>query len=312
MHGAMVAVGAGAMIGWGALPLLTRVAIRGMEDPRSRQRVLTLSLLLANALWLAPWMRIAWPTMPATVVPLGAVLLPAPALLDVHAICCLTEAIGGVWLALVSWTGARTLAQLARLRRYALTGQPAPDEMIERVRFIATEMRIEPPGVVVVNCSEIPFLTGVWKPVLALPCSLFNRLDSAALDLVIRHELAHLIRKDVLWNVIVAAACVPFGQHRTARRTSREIALAREEAVDSAVGSSNPCAYARMLVDVATGVSCRACTLVVGVEPTSLERRIGRLLEPRVEGRAAAWRVVALASILFAAAVVAPRLGLRP
>jgi beta-lactamase regulating signal transducer with metallopeptidase domain len=180
------------------------------------------------------------------------------------------------------------------------------------VQIAAAEMRIDPPAVVIVNGSDIPFITGVLQPVLALPISLLRRLRPAALDLVIRHELVHLARRDVLWNFIVVGACVPFGWHPSVRRVMQEIVLAREEAVDAAVGSTSPCAYARVLVDVAAETRGRPHMLAVGIEPSSLERRITRLLEPPVETRAAVWRIFALASLVLIAALVSPRLGLRP
>jgi len=312
MHGPMVAVGAGAMIAWGALPLLSRLAARRTEDPQLRQRALTFSLLLSNALFLAPWIRIVWPGVLARFTPLHALLLPTPALLHADAVCCLAEAIGYLWLISALLTGTRTLTQLARLRRCARTGQPAPSEVAERVHVAAADMRIDPPAVVMVNGSDVPFITGVLEPVLALPISLLHRLRPAAMDLVIRHELVHLARKDVLWNAIVAGACVPFGWHPSARRVMQEIVLAREEAVDSTVGSTSPCTYARVLVDVAAGVSRRPQVWTLGIEPSSLERRIARLLEPPVEVRAAVWHMFALASVLFVAALVSPRFGLRP
>ena len=313
MHGAMVAVGTGALIGWSALPLLSHVAVRAAQDPRLRYRALILSLLLSNALLLAPWIRVLWPSVPARLAPVRVILLPAPASLDAHAMCCLAEAIGAMWLVLVFWSSIRTVHQLTQLRRTARLGRPARGALLDRVRLTAAQMRIDAPAVVVVDSSDVPFVTGAFKPTLVVPRFLLGHLQPAALDFVIRHELAHLVRKDLHWSALIAAACIPFRWHPTLRRVLRELALAREEAVDSLVGSGSPCAYARMLVDVAEAVSCRPRALMIGVEPSELERRIARLFQPGVEqGTSSIWRVVAVAAVLFLGSLVAPRLGLQP
>ena len=56
-----------------------------------------------------------------------------------------------------------------------------------------------------------PFLVGLWSPLLLIPRRLLLALPDAELELVLRHELAHFIRRDhwwrwfLLWIVDVAA-----------------------------------------------------------------------------------------------------------
>jgi beta-lactamase regulating signal transducer with metallopeptidase domain len=212
-------------------------------------------------------------------------------------------------LALTLIAALRAAAYGLELHRCARLAAVAPKELRARVLRIAREMDSRAPEVRLTSDTSIPFVTGILSPVLVLPTSVVDKLDACALDLAIRHEVAHLARGDVLWSAVVTAANAAFALHPSAPRLRREIALAREEAVDSIAGRPDFPAYARMLVEVAAAIHERLDVHGVGLEPSSLERRVDRLLDPRPERRARLRRLWVTSWAIVTFVLLSPRIG---
>jgi bla regulator protein BlaR1 len=56
----------------------------------------------------------------------------------------------------------------------------------------------------VTDAVTAPALTGLWKPTILLPTRSLEKLDDEALRFVLLHELAHLRRRDLWTNWILA------------------------------------------------------------------------------------------------------------
>src|SRR5262249_50284141 len=160
-------------------------------------RALTLAVAAGAALMLAPWLRVL-PAIEAHIPPIRVVLLPRPPILHPHILLCLLTAIAVGWLVLTAVELGRVVARLACVRRFARAAQPASDELARRARRLAPQLR-RLPRVVISEGGGIPFVTGILDSTIVLPRDLVESLDAGALDLVLRHEIAHVVRHDVLW-----------------------------------------------------------------------------------------------------------------
>src|SRR2546423_1617762 len=73
---------------------------------------------------------------------------------------------------------------------------------------LAAEMKTACPQLVETDLVSTPALAGMFRPVLLLPATLATSLTPGELELVLRHELAHAQRRDVLIGLIVTLIAV--------------------------------------------------------------------------------------------------------
>jgi len=99
--------------------------------------------------------------------------------------------------------------------------------------------------------GESPFVFGIFRPTIFLPAG----LGGESLRHVLRHELAHVSRRDVLWNIVVAFTRVLHWYHPLSWLAGREFFNARELACDemAVAGLSHPdrSAYGQTILDLA-------------------------------------------------------------
>jgi beta-lactamase regulating signal transducer with metallopeptidase domain len=157
-----------------------------------------------------------------------------------------------VWLAFVTVYFARLLAGWFRARRLRRGRTiPLPD-LAELCRAVGVR-RI--PAVVASESIRSPLLVGVRRPVIVLPVSAVTSPD---LPMIFAHELAHLRRRDLLWNwlPIIATAILPL--HPMVWIANRRWRLATESACDAAAMAATaaaPSRYGRLLIHVAAAPS---------------------------------------------------------
>ncbi len=84
-----------------------------------------------------------------------------------------------------------------RLRAALLRGRPASDEITERVKSIAAELKVKPCRVIAVGGLTGAFVCGIIRPVFVVPS------DAEIDDKVLLHELIHLKNCDTLWSVVI-------------------------------------------------------------------------------------------------------------
>ncbi len=86
-----------------------------------------------------------------------------------------------------------------RLRAALSKGKLASDELTERVKSIAARINVKPCRVISVHGLPSAFVSGIIRPVLAVPG------DEIIDDKIILHELLHLKSRDTLWSVMICA-----------------------------------------------------------------------------------------------------------
>lgn len=116
-------------------------------------------------------------------------------------------ALAVVWLAGVALFIGMRLLGVWRLRRRLSAARPAN----ERVREVAAREGVALGVTANVICLETaavsaPALFGLFRPWLLFPPELVSRLSDDELRLVIRHELAHWRRRDLLAQLMMQAA----------------------------------------------------------------------------------------------------------
>jgi TonB family protein len=220
----------------------------------------------------------------------------------------------GVWLAgtIISLLALLfALANLRRIRRSAVPILDGPwrlvaDEILTEIRLRRSVILIQAPGQVQVATW------GVWRPRIVIP--------SAAADwsrdhirAVLRHEIAHIARYD--WPIQIAACVLCAWQwfnplYWMGLRRLRELSemACDDEALRAGLG---PREYALRLVEItrATRPMPLPTAAVPMARPSSLERRIAAMLDPRIDRRplsrwATATTFVTLLLLIVPAAVL--------
>ena len=153
-----------------------------------------------------------------------------------------------------------------------------------------------------------PICVGLFHPCVLLPHS-WREWTMPQLQAVLTHELAHVARRDVLWQMLARFASALYWFHPMAWLAARQMRLERELACDDWVlrEGQPSTTYARWLLDVAAATGRmphRAGAAGVAMAARGgLERRVAAILDPQrrrspVSRRAAF--VMALAAILLA------------
>ena len=132
---------------------------------------------------------------------------------------------------------------------------------------------------------QVPFAAGTFRPVVFLPVSL-RREDTGRLRLVLMHELAHIARHDVFWQLLTRVMLAVYWFHPLAWLLARYIRREREFACDDAVLllREYPEDYASVLLDISKSlrrkpVRLSGCTVAMA-QTHQIENRICAILDP--------------------------------
>jgi RND family efflux transporter MFP subunit len=144
------------------------------------------------------------------------------------------------------WWWARTLRRRC--------SRVANDSVHQAARRLADRLGLRAtPPILTGESPAGPMLLGIFRPAIILPPSVIDG-PPAQLDMVLAHELAHVRRRDLLWDLPPVLADVLFFFHPLVWLGQRELRLAQEMACDHlalAVTRSNPAAYATALLEIA-------------------------------------------------------------
>ncbi|WP_116125601.1 M56 family metallopeptidase [Lewinella sp. IMCC34183] len=123
---------------------------------------------------------------------------------------------------------------------------------------------------------------GIWRPMILFPLALVNELSPAEVDAILRHELAHLRRRDPLWQALQQYVATLFFYHPGVHWLCRSLDREREFACDDlAAGPSGRKTYARALLRVATySLHPKIPFTVSATERSSFSHRVHRLFAP--------------------------------
>lgn len=210
-----------------------------------------------------------------------------------------------VWLLGVALMLVRHVAALRALT--AMERRPyelLPPEWARRVDEIRRALGIAR-SVAVRLSAEVatPFAARLLRPAIWLPLGLLTRTPAAQLEALLAHELAHIARRDWLWNGIQCAVeCLLFF-HPAVWWLGRRIRQEREHACDDLAVAA--CGDAIALAEALAALECDrhpSPRLALAANGGSLMKRITRLLSgPPSRGR---WGALASLGALSIAGLV--------
>lgn len=160
-------------------------------------------------------------------------------------------AIVAFWMLGILAMGLRFLAGLAyvqRLRRYRVTPMGAKwQAKVDALTLQAgygLRVRVMASGLV-----SGPMVVGWLKPVILLPSCAISGLSADDLEMILAHEVAHVLRKDYLVNLLQSIAEVVFFYHPAVWFLSASMRAERENCCDDKAVelSGNPLKLARAL-----------------------------------------------------------------
>ena len=168
-------------------------------------------------------------------------------------------------------------------------------------------------GVLYSDRATAPMTWGFLRPVVILPAYAAAWTD-AERDLVLRHERAHIARRDWLWQMLASVLTVVFWFHPLMWLANLQLRREAEGAVDDLVlaAGAAPSDYAGRLVEVARrmqGISTFS-TVIPMVRKPELETRVQSILDPSCR-RESAGILVRCAIALIAAALIFPAIVTR-
>ncbi|MEM9996403.1 MAG: M56 family metallopeptidase [Bacteroidota bacterium] len=205
---------------------------------------------------------------------------PVGALVLVWALGAL--AVGGWWFvtALAAWRLAARAVPVKDGAWLVLLAEVAEDlDLRTPVRLLRSER------------LSVPVTWGAFGPVLILPAEA-DDWTAERRRAVLAHELAHVRRRDVLWQWVAQLACALHWYQPLAWMAYRRLLAEREHACDDAVlrAGTRPSAYADVLLDVARAVQRREPMAALAMAPmarrSQLEGRLLSILDPSLDRRA--------------------------
>jgi len=173
-------------------------------------------------------------------------------------------------------------------------------------------------GEVRVLASElpVPLTLGTLRPAVILPSQVMEQADTDVVTSAVGHELAHIARRDYLFNLVYEISSLPLWFHPALALVLRRIRETREVRCDELVTErlQDARVYAQSLVELAGAAlpfGRAAATITVGIADADiLEERVKNLLNrPRLKSQTL---LMTAAALLFAVpCVAAARLALH-
>jgi bla regulator protein BlaR1 len=202
----------------------------------------------------------------------------------------------GLWLLGFVVMAVRLLAAFAYVRR--LRGQQvsavpvAWQQCMERLVVRAgLRLRVQ---LLASALVPSPLVIGHLKPVILLPMSVLSNLAPAELEMILAHELAHIMRKDYLFNFVQAVAEVLFFYHPAVWFLSAVLHTERENCCDDLAtqlgGSPRQLAHAlASLAELTYFAPAPRLALALAGRSDSLLSRVQRLARPRPARATGLW-----------------------
>lgn len=161
-----------------------------------------------------------------------------------------------LWLATITLLASKLLIEITTVNKLPQQGTIAPsdklqarfNELVEQINLTIT------PRLLISLKVDVPMAIGWLKPVVLLPAKMITGLNSAQLEMLILHELAHIRRHDYLVNFIQTLVEILLFFHPAVLWVSKQMRNEREYCSDDIAVQhcGNAIAYAHTLADTAS------------------------------------------------------------
>ncbi|HTV02065.1 MAG TPA: M56 family metallopeptidase [Luteitalea sp.] len=253
----------------------------------------------------------ATPIAPLASLPRAEAIAPAPAAPVVPEPSSRINplmVVGAIYLAGVALVLAHVLRQRWQLWHVVRASTPVADGgWLELIVRCAAVMGVRDGVRLLRSRHMVPMTCGTWRPTIVIP-AVADTWDQERREAVLLHELAHVVRKDCLTQLVASLACAVAWCHPAAWWVARRMRHERELACDDRVVSAGTPArgYAGHLLDIAyafTGDHAPAHALAMA-RPRQLESRMRALLDPSRDRRPAGGIRAGLLTIAAATVLV--------
>ena len=180
--------------------------------------------------------------------------------------------------AFVIWQGAVLAAFRRTVRRWRRA--VAREDYLALLDETARELNVRAPEMIVCEAVTTPAVTGVFRPTLLLP---HEQYDTRALRFILRHELCHLKRRDMLFKLVLLAANAMHWFNPMAclllRQADEDIELACDSAATQRMEKLERADYSRTLLAAVQAKSRTIpATTCFGGTVERLKQRISNVL----------------------------------
>lgn len=172
----------------------------------------------------------------------------------------------GIWLLGVVIFGLVMVQRQVHFKQFAARfSRPCDKHTLEIVWEIAEEMGIAQADAVMLPTTVSPMMTGFSKPLIFFPDKVFSDIE---LRLIVRHELVHFKRRDLIYKVLMLICCAvhwfnPF-IWIIVRFIGQECELACDETVTAGESESIKKQYCQSILSAATAKNqMKAATMPV-------------------------------------------------
>ncbi len=135
--------------------------------------------------------------------------------------------------------------------------------------------------------GTVPFICGVFRPTIVLPPR-SESWTAAERRAVLTHELAHVARNDLFWQIVTQIVCAIYWFHPLVWFAAYRIWVERESACDDTVvlRGEKPSVYADVLLELANGLrkqkpALLGCTVAI-TRKNKVGKRIQAILNPNL------------------------------
>jgi GWxTD domain-containing protein len=173
---------------------------------------------------------------------------------------------------MAGWMAARHLRRRGICR--------APDPWQQRLNQLRNRLRLSQPVALLETClADVPVVIGYLRPVILIPVGLLAGMPARQVESILLHELAHVLRRDYLVNLLQTIAEGFLFYNPAVWWISRVMRAERENCCDDVVVAAmgNAPEYAAALAALEQ-TRCAANPAALAATGGSLVKRIRRLL----------------------------------
>jgi beta-lactamase regulating signal transducer with metallopeptidase domain len=190
------------------------------------------------------------------------------------------------WLSIALFKAGRLFGRLYQIRTVKKAALPAGPELTGRFARLRAELEVSRKvDLKLCPVQASPVALGFFHPVILLPEECANSPETPEIEHILRHELAHVRRRDDWANLAQNFIQAALFFHPGVWWISKRLALEREIACDDYVLQlgAGPRAYALLLADLAGRLKRQDLILAQGVSSSKsqLQQRINMILNTR-------------------------------
>ncbi|WP_353718851.1 M56 family metallopeptidase [Dyadobacter sp. 676] len=197
----------------------------------------------------------------------------------------------------LQFTAGLFFIQRVRTRRV----QAAPPEWECKLLSLGRRLGVKPRvRLLQSELVKVPLTVGHFKPVILVPAGIFLQLSPGQIDTILLHELAHILRRDYLVNILQAMLETVFFFNPGLLWLSGLLREEREVCCDDIVLAQSPLksTYLQALLAFQPYSSNRSESLELGLGGNALARRIKRIISQENQRLGAFEKIVLLGCLL--------------